>query len=409
MRTNYTSLLAGSILVLSCGIMLPSCDANRVSSRYPGQIRAHIVTGQSLVRENILLTDQIKEFYLSEPTDLTAVEFLDDANGWVGGKEKLFKTEDGGQSWQQPVKLEVLPGSSVRSITIVNRMMGWIILQRSADLAINYEKNRFWILRTVDGGSRWTLQYDGNEANATALKFTDEKTGWLTGIKYGGLRPFRYSYLVLHTKDQGEHWQDAAEELTKLTAARKQVSIDSINDAIMGISGSESSSLSLITGEGEVFRTSNDGRSWERSVVVDDKSEQTGIRQFGSKADHKLWFLSSAHSIEGVWSTLNVEQIETSWTSFRVPGIYLSDAVALSARQFLACGSEVSAEVGRPSRMEGVILYTQDDGQKWSIVYRNKTVKAINSLNALKSGLLIAVGDKGLVLRLQIESLLRNQ
>src|SRR6185436_2791617 len=109
------------------------------------------------------------------------------------------------------------------------------------------------------------------------------------------LSPYRYTYLVLHTNDQGVHWQDASQELIKLTAAAKQEKGDRINAAIMGVAAAAPAGIRVITSENEVFTTSDEARSWKVPVVIDNKSEQAGIRRFGSKADNKLWFLTSTH------------------------------------------------------------------------------------------------------------------
>lgn len=402
MKNTYTTLLTTSILIVAC--MLLSCNAGSIRSQQRDQVRPNVLKKGSVAKDSFLSADKVKDVSLKEPTDLTAVQFLDDNNGWIGGKEKLFKTQDGGRTWQ-PVKLEVLPGSSVRRINFISPSVGWIILQRSGDLAVNYQLNRFWVLHTADGGNTWSLQYDGNEAALTALLFTDEKNGWITGIKYGGLSPYRYTYLVLHTSDQGAHWQDASQELIKLTAAAKQEKGDRINAAIMGVAAAEPTGIRVITSENEVFTTSDEARSWKGPVVIDNKSEQAGIRRFGSNVDNKLWFLTSTHGMEGTGSTLAVEQNQDSWSSFTLHGIYLSDAVSLSDRRFVASGFEVNGDKDDPSDTHAVLLYTPDDGQTWSIIYRNKSVPEINSLNVLKPGVITAVGRNGSVFRLQIDSL----
>ena len=55
-------------------------------------------------------------------------------------------------------------------------------------------------------------------------------------------------------------------------------------------------------------------------------------------------------------------------------------------------------------RREGVVLYTSDKGSTWSIVYRNPKVKSINSLAAINFSDVTAVGENGLILRIEKSS-----
>ena len=406
MITKIT-LPTASILVVAC--LLLSCNNGSIRSQQRDQVRANVARKEAVVKEEHLSANKIKDVSLKEPTDLTAVQFLDDDNAWLGGKEKVFKTQDGGRTWQQ-VKLEVLPGSSVRRINFVSPMIGWIIFQRSADTAINYQLNHFRVLHTVDGGNTWSLQYDGNEAAVTDLLFTDKRNGWITGLKFGGLSPYRYTYLILHTKDGGVHWEDVSPSLIKLKLPGKEQMGDRINEAAMGVTAAPSSSaVKILTSENEIFTTADDARSWETPVVIDNKSEHAGIRRFGSKADNHLWFITSTNGREGTWSTFEIEQNQNAWSMFMFQEIYLTDVVPLNDRHFIASGFVFDANKDNDSARQAVLLHTPDDGQTWSVIYRDKKIPKFNSLHFLSPGTILAVGDNGSALRLHIDSLLQTK
>jgi Uncharacterized protein related to plant photosystem II stability/assembly factor len=391
-----------------------ACRISALSSKNdkPGSVQgmqSNVVVLQrgSSLRLNESTTNQIKELELKEGTNLTAIHFLDDTNGWVGGKEKVFKTENGGNSWEA-VNVESPSGASVKSIFFVSSAVGWIVLQKSSPLAIDYEVNHFWLKHTTDGGRTWQLQYEGKEAEAAALSFTDARNGWLAGIKFGGLHPFRYTYLLLHTTDSGANWVDASAGLKQFTAERKQVPPDQINDGIMGLTLEGAASLTLITGKSELFTTSNEGQTWRPSIALQNQSDQDGIRRFGNKENRKLWFLTSADSIEGVGGGLTVEQPDGSWTSFKLPGVYFTDAVFLAGQQFLACGYAVDEETGQ-SEKHGVVLYSPDEGRNWSVIYRSKKIKAINSLYVVNPTFAVGAGENGLLLRVKFGPIAGNE
>lgn len=156
----------------------------------------------------------------------------------------------------------------------------------------------------------------------------------------------------------------------------------------------------------EIFTTSNDGKDWQRNQVVQGEPDQTGIRRFGSRENNRLWVLGSADSQEGVWSMLMVQDSDTSWVRYKLSAaVYLADTISLSGDQFLACGYVVNYKGGHTREKQGVVLFSPDGGRNWSVIYRNKQVKAINSVSAVEPTHAFAVGEGGLVLRVHLEGL----
>jgi photosystem II stability/assembly factor-like uncharacterized protein len=83
--------------------------------------------------------------------NLYSVYFQDSDNGWVGGN-KLYRTTDGGKSWNL-IKLDLYDYSlKILSIKFLNKNFGCIV-GRS-------EKGGL-VLRTTDGGISWSYNYKG--------------------------------------------------------------------------------------------------------------------------------------------------------------------------------------------------------------------------------------------------------
>jgi len=131
---------------------------------------------------------------ISGVTDLPLYElfFSDKQHGWITGGYfddddvylKLFKTEDGGQTWQD------IPDFNyhIRDMFFEDSLHGWAVGNDTSYTGI--------ILETTDGGENWTAQVEGLSAPLTALHFKDGY-GWAVGG----------NGLVLRTED-GSTWID---------------------------------------------------------------------------------------------------------------------------------------------------------------------------------------------------------
>ena len=107
-------------------------------------------------------------------------------------------------------------------------------------------------------------------------------------------------------------------------------------------------------------------------------------------------------SQEGIWGVLLVKKDDASWVRSRLQSVYFADVLNLSAHEYLASGS-VPIDNGRSQTgkmSEGVILYSSDDGQNWTIIYRNEKVETIREIMAFDSNHIWATSGDGLVIRL---------
>ena len=393
-----------AIVSVSFFLILSSC-ANSFkgitgqSSAWP---RSSVTQVNSVLKDSPEIFPNVSQTRLRSG-DLTAVHFTDEAHGFVGGQGNLYKTDDGGKTWQES-RFSVPAGAQVTKIVFATPAIGWVVLQTRSDLAIDYEQNHFWLQHTRDGGQTWKLQYDGEQAEITALSVENAKEAWLTGIRFAGLRPFRYTYLVLHTADQGDHWVDVSKNLKDLTARRKNVSPDGINEAVMGVVTPMSPLTTVLTSEVAVFTSSSGGSDWQPTQILPTEEERTSIRRFGLSESNNLWILGSTDSLEGVGSMLMVQKSDTSWVKYGLAAVYLKDAVALPRNQFVACGYLVTAKAANKGNKQGCVLYSGDGGQNWSVIYRDDDVESIDSLCSVNGTHVFAVGEDGLVIRKVLEA-----
>jgi len=124
-----------------------------------------------------LLNDQIpaQGFYFD-------ISFLNPDQGWSVSEGKIYQTSDGGVTWQE---IHNQPNSTLTAISMKGDK-GFVV---GNSLPVGG-----LILKTVDGGNRWTLVM---ETNSSLYDITFQgKNGWAVG----------FDNTILHTTDEGESW-----------------------------------------------------------------------------------------------------------------------------------------------------------------------------------------------------------
>ena len=86
--------------------------------------------------------------------------------GYVGSRDTMFKTNNAGNTWQILPKIE--PGYQIQDIDFVNSLVGYCCT-----------RNR--IYKTTDGGNSWTKVVGLGGKNLTEIHFLDENHGWACG------------------------------------------------------------------------------------------------------------------------------------------------------------------------------------------------------------------------------------
>lgn len=109
--------------------------------------------------------------------------FLNDDLGYItSGREKIFRTDDGGNQWN-----EISSGfsNSIRDIYFIDENIGWAAVHPSGECII---------IHTNDGGENWEA-IDTIDYFVDAMTFVDELNGWIVGFGH-----------ILHTSDGGFNW-----------------------------------------------------------------------------------------------------------------------------------------------------------------------------------------------------------
>jgi photosystem II stability/assembly factor-like uncharacterized protein len=151
---------------------------------------------------------------------LTALRFIDERVGWVGGfanrdmpqigcqqaapataqpcKGVVLRTEDGGNSWQTVLAIPTdgIQGEPIRQIQAVDGQRAWAL---TLDQAPCQYPCLSYLQRTTDGGRTWTTLLHGQ---ITAIRFASASRGWaaLDNTPSPGMAE------VVATSDGGATW-----------------------------------------------------------------------------------------------------------------------------------------------------------------------------------------------------------
>ena len=115
--------------------------------------------------------DSWKETYLDIGINgLWDIHFVNQDTGWVVGGDSLFKSTNGGDTWES---LEGLSNHNYISCYFINSNSGWI------GSGVNQLGK---IIYTADGGNSWQVQDSIANSNIISIFFIDDNTGWGVGI-----------------------------------------------------------------------------------------------------------------------------------------------------------------------------------------------------------------------------------
>ena len=107
---------------------------------------------------------------MQKPVRFAATSFVGNRLGWVVGSEgNIFRTINGGRTWQQQNSGVV---TDLFDVKFVDALEGWAV---GAEGTIIY---------TNDGGLHWTLEKSGTEHPLERIFFASRKHGWAVG--FGG-------------------------------------------------------------------------------------------------------------------------------------------------------------------------------------------------------------------------------
>lgn len=200
---------------------------------------------------------------------LHAIAFGDERTGLVAGERAVYKTADGGDTWER-VRLAIPKRLGVTNVSFTSPSTGWVLLGRAG---YEYDKEQIRLLRTTDGGRTWRVQLKRDKAVRGSVSFPDEQNVWLAGNSTQNRR-FEVP-LILHSSNRGEGWTDVSADLLRVLPANKA----GYRPRITNIAAASGVAATVSTSDGRVFVTDDGGRvwrEWESKCVDNDNLRWPG-------------------------------------------------------------------------------------------------------------------------------------
>jgi photosystem II stability/assembly factor-like uncharacterized protein len=324
---------------------------------------------------------------------LRSIYFLDETRGWVGGKGVLYRTADGGRSWQH-VDMRLSPSAFVTQVVFSNPMVGWVVAQQETSSPLTYQDDHFWVMQTRDGGETWKTELERRDSLVNRLRFANDREGWLVGTKYTNPVPIRAHEFILHTLDAGKHWLDVSGSLNEM------LTVMPVKVEFTDILPEPPLAARVLLPRGGVFRTSDGGQTWRQLNGTIDDSSYACSCHIGVTDNERVWVGGEKDDSHSVLGMVAISE-GAAWREYILFGVSFLDILFLSRDRILTCGSTTPNQQEYTEKREGVVSYSSDGGNSWSFVYHNPKVKKLNALYAVDSDHAWAVGNDGLIVRLR--------
>ncbi len=287
----------------------------------------------------VVLSLQRRNNFLVNPY-FTDIYFPSSQVGYaVGTYEKIFKTTDGGDTWQElQWSSENAPWRRLSKVVFRNENEGFVIGYQSEGITVNLGAFSHYIQKTTDGGQTWSetrlLPFPGESDHHFALfNVVDNNTLYLALVNRNYVFPFDK---LLVSQDDGESWS----EIT-----RSNVAGAGMNLVIRGMhwfddtEGILLASSAFLGRPNSIFRTTNGGNNWDEIVLPD--WPHIGISSFGHVNSLSMTFQGDRGIITGAGGALYYSNDRgVSWTAARAPSPNLNAITMLSNEQGYAAGDD---------------------------------------------------------------------
>jgi photosystem II stability/assembly factor-like uncharacterized protein len=264
----------------------------------------------------------------------------------VGDRGHILYSDDQAKTWTQA---SVPSRQLLTAVFFVDDKHGW---------AVGHDAQ---ILASTDGGATWIKQFEDlkREAPLLDLWFKDANTGFAVGA-YGAL---------LTTTDGGAHWADVSDRIDNQDQFHYN-----------GIAYVKDSGLFIVGEQGSMFRSADDGHTWEH---VDSPYQGSLFGVIGTAEPATLL----AYGLRG--NLLRSTDFGNTWTTIKLKGARGPLEFGLSGAALLPDGSLVIVGNG------GSIMRSSDGGQTFVVSNRLDRI-SLSGVTVDDKGDLILVGQGGI-------------
>lgn len=338
------------------------------------------------------------------PFEFKGAQFINGKKGWARTEKSLYQTSDGGKTWRR-LPLNMPQHSRIYSLFFIDEERGWLAEVTQVDnerYGLGYSSR---IMVTEDGGKSWSEQKNfPDEVNISEIKFLNANDGLAVGARVIDHRPPYDEIFVLTTSNGGRVWNNISDGVK--AAIRNDSGI--ANDTGSGIHWSSKSNIFLLTRNGRVVSSTDQGRTWNmlvefQDVRPDGSNSSTGYYKLLLDPKEQIRVIAGASGDEGHWGDLIVKDEQSSWSSYELLRTPIRDAVFLTNKELVACGQQIRPFDEKPNQPDaGIILHSLDSGRSWVPIYRSKLNEMFISLARISDNDFFAVSDRGTFLHFSL-------
>jgi photosystem II stability/assembly factor-like uncharacterized protein len=340
--------------------------------------------------------------------EFSHAQFVSAKNGWAVTPRVLYKTSDGGKTWNR-IALNLPPDTHVSSFFFTDEARGWLAVASQVYVKRYALGNSSRIMVTNDGGYSWIQQASfPDEVKVDHLKFLNSNEGLATGAKVIDLQPAYDEIFVASTQDGGRHWNNISEKVKTVIKDQSGIASGFGHD----INWSSPDRILLLSKFGRIISSTDKGESWREIVQFKDERPNGLVSSIGYykvvlDASGRIRVLAGGMGDEGSWGDLIVSEDLKSWASYEVGRVPILDAIFLSDNEVVACGHETNPfdeKTKNRGPSVGIILHSVDGGKNWSAIYRSASNETFVSLTKVSDNNFYAVSDAGTLLRFALRN-----
>jgi len=329
----------------------------------------------------------LQQIPVKSATTFRRLHFVDALTGYaVDGKANLYKTTDGGVSWN---KMKTFPGSSISNILFPTEDIGLVATHTIPDSSIGGENALARIFRTVDGGNSWTQVFEGRSLGIDSLSVSKSRVVFAAGSKSAVVDSvLEWSPLFMSSSDGGTSWNDISGGLIQEFERGNRINgmpTDIIADDNL---------VTVVTHHGSIISSDDLGKTWSFQAGVDRQGFPYSVRPLGRSKNGELLLYGASSSMDhGTGSFVASWSKAAGWKIGLLPRYFLSDAVLLSSGEIVAVGFVFKDGLRSPKTSIG--FWTSDNGQNWQLIRESGPDNSFNSISRLSEGNVFVAGDEG--------------
>jgi photosystem II stability/assembly factor-like uncharacterized protein len=272
--------------------------------------------------------------------ELSSVHFYNKDIGWLTGSSgQIFKTTDGGDSWEFK---DSTIGETLRSIYFTDQNNGCVAGDRGT------------LLRTTDGGETWEPPASGKPTSKLyAVTFSNSDNGWVVGRKGA----------IHKTTNSGIDWQQIPTTITQ---------------SLYSVFFHNNTNGWATADDGFIFKTTDAGQTWEEILVDKNGQDLYSIHFYNENTG---WVVGAKQTI---FKTIDKG---VTWTR------QTADDVEANLNSIFCVRPNIAVAVGSNS----TILKTIDGGETWIKELDLHSTANLNSVYMMNARDGWAVGYAGTV------------